>query len=157
MNFFPPRLYVLQKVPMFQLSPLKVEGQGHLTFDLRFLASKVKVQEHSRFDLQLSMLKVEDWKPNALGLQLLELKSKCQKPNALGFQLSTPKVECQKLNSTFCTTFFSPLFYVNWIDLEFVIHSFSPILLVNAFVFQVSSANKIDLVLIEVPSNLSIG
>jgi hypothetical protein len=49
-----------------------------------------------------------------------------------------------------------PLFYVNWIDLGFVPHSFGLILLVNACVFQVSFENKVNLVLADIPSNLPI-
>ncbi len=67
-----------------------------------------------------------------------------------------PKVECQEFSSTFCIIFFFLLFYVNWIDLEFVLHLFGLILLVNVFVFQVSFEDKVNLVLANVSSNLSI-
>jgi hypothetical protein len=73
------------------------------------------------------------------------------------FNFLHQKLNAKSLVQHFVQLLFFSLFYVNWIDLEFVIHSFSLILLVNACVFQVSSANKVDLVLIEVPSNLSIG
>lgn len=102
------------------------------------MAPKVEVQEHSCFGLQLSPPKVKDQKPNALGLQLL-----------------TPKVECQELNSTFYTIFFC-LFYINLINLKFFLHSFAQILLENGYVFQVSFENKVDLILIGIPSNLPI-
>jgi hypothetical protein len=51
---------------------------------------------------------------------------------------------------------FFGLFYVNWIDPKFFFHSFGLILLVNACIFQVSSKNKVDIVLKDVPFNLLI-
>lgn len=100
------------------------------------------------------MLKVEDQKPNALGFQLSTSEVESQKLYALGIQLSTLKVECQEFSSTFYITFF--FFYVNWIDPRFVLHSFGLILLVNDCVFKVYFENKVDLVLANVPFNLSI-
>ncbi len=82
------------------------------------------------------------------------MKVKDHEPNALVLQLSMPKVECQEFSSTFCTIFF--LFYVDLIDSRFFLHSFSLILLVNAFVFQVFFNKKVNLMLIDVPFNLLI-
>jgi hypothetical protein len=83
----------------------------------------------------------------------LELKVDIQEHSCLDVQLLALKVESQQFSSTFYITFFY-LFYVDWIDVD--LHSFGLIFLVNSCVFQVSSKNKINLVLIDVPFNLSI-
>jgi hypothetical protein len=61
-----------------------------------------------------------------------------------------PKVESQERKAKSFS-----LFDMNWIDLElFSIHL--PYPSNKACVFQVSSENKVDLVLVDVPSNLPI-
>jgi hypothetical protein len=64
-------------------------------------------------------------------------------------------LNAKSLIQLYVELFFS-LFYVNWIDPRFVLHSYGLILLVNACVFQVSSANKVNLVLANIPSNFPI-
>ncbi len=47
-------------------------------------------------------------------------------------------------------------FYVNWIHPKCFHHSFGLILLINTCIFQVSFQNKVNLVLVNIPSNLLI-
>jgi len=128
------RVGALQRAPGHQLSASKVEGQEHMALGLQLSTPKVEGQEHMALGLQLSTPKVVSQEHRAFGIQLSVLKVESRKHRAIEF-------------------FFFSLMLIG--SLFFCIH-LNIILVVNTYVFQVSYENKVDLVLVDVPSILSI-
>ncbi len=106
----------------------------------------------------------KSWGPRAFGSQSptfgtesWRLKTQCFGSSTFDVESWMPLELSLTFHATFaCPSFFFYLFNVNWIHPQCFLHSFGVILLVNACVFQVFFENKVDLVLVDVPSNLLI-